>query len=248
VKINDHLYIVGGGDYGFNLSGRLDSNSYVIDTGDELWMIDAGFDGGEQVLKNMRADGLDPGRITRIFLTHYHADHAGALAFMRARLGDQVQMAINDMEAPAVREADEEIIGLRWAKSFGFYPSDFTWQPCEIDVELTHDQQFSAGEFTLTAILTNGHCNGHMCFLVAGKDHSYLFSGDHVFWGGKIILQNVADSSVQEYAASMNRLLEYEFESLMPGHLAFSLVNGRRHVQAAADAFNRIGLPPGLLG
>ncbi len=23
MKINDHLYLVGGGDYGFNLSGRL---------------------------------------------------------------------------------------------------------------------------------------------------------------------------------------------------------------------------------
>src|SRR5512139_2833178 len=129
MKINEHLYVVGGGDYGYNLSNRLDSNVYVIDTGDELWMIDAGFDGGDRVVANMRADGLDPSKITRLFVTHYHADHAGALAYMREHLDDHLQIAISERAAPAVREADEEIIGLKWAKSFGFYPSEFTWEP-----------------------------------------------------------------------------------------------------------------------
>jgi glyoxylase-like metal-dependent hydrolase (beta-lactamase superfamily II) len=247
VKINDHLYVVGGGDYGYNLSNQLDANVYVLDAGDELWMIDAGFDGGERVLKNMRADGLDLNRVTKLFVTHSHADHAGALAYMRESLDDHLQICISERAAPAVRVADEEVIGLRWAKSFGFYPSDFTWEPCDIDVELTHNQAAKSGDFELTAIETDGHCNGHLNFLVTGNGSSYLFSGDHVFWGGKIILQNVADSSVQEYAASMNRLLEYEFEALMPGHLNFSLEDGRRHVQKAADQFNRIGLPPSLL-
>lgn len=247
MKINDHLYVVGGGDYGYNLSNRLDANVYVIDTGDELWMIDAGFDGGDRVLQNIRADGLDLNRITKLFVTHYHADHAGALAFMREALDDHLEICISERAAPAVRVADEEIIGLRWAKSFNFYPSDFTWEPCDIDVELTHNQVVSRNDFQITAIETNGHCNGHMNFLVTGGERSYLFSGDHVFWGGKIILQNVSDSSVQDYAKSMNLLLEYDFQALMPGHLNFSLENGRRHVQSAADQFNRIGLPPSLL-
>lgn len=247
MKINDHLYVVGGGDYGYNLSGRLDANVYVVDTGEGLWMIDAGFDGGERVLANMREDDLDLNLVTHLFVTHYHADHAGALAFMRRSLDDHLQICTSERGAPAIRVADEEIIGLRWAKSFNFYPSDFTWEPCDIDVELTHNQRTVAGEFELTAIETNGHCNGHMNFLVRGGERSYLFSGDHVFWGGKIILQNVSDSSVQDYAASMNRLLEYDFQALMPGHLNFSLENGRRHVQQAADQFNRIGLPPSLL-
>lgn len=247
MKINSHLYLVGGGDYGFNLSGRLDCNSYIIDTGEELWMIDAGFDGGDQVLDNIRADGLDPGRITRMFVTHYHADHAGALAHLRRALGDNLDIAISADEADVVRAADEESIGLTWAKSFGFYPSDFTWQACDINTELRHEQTFHSGGFSITAIATDGHCLGHMCYLVTGGDGGYLFSGDHVFWGGKIILQNVADSSVQDYAKSMNLLLEYDFAALLPGHLNFSMRNGRRHVQAAADQFNKIGLPQNLL-
>ncbi len=75
----------------------------------------------------------------------------------------------------------------------------------------------------------------------------YLFTGDHVFWGGKIILQNVGDSSVQDYARSMNKLLEYDFTGLLPGHLAFSLVNGQTPVEFVASQFNKIGLPANLL-
>lgn len=247
MKINDHLYLVGGGDYGFNLSGRLDANSYIIDTGEDLWMIDAGFDGGEQVVANIKREGLDPRRISRLFVTHYHADHAGALAHMRGALSPDLKIAISGQVAEQVREGDEEDNGLRWAKSFGFYPSDFDLEPCEVDIELADEQRFTSGRFTLTAIDTPGHCRGHICFLLTGGDGGYLFTGDHVFWGGKIILQNVTDSSVQQYAESMNRLLTFDFSALLPGHLNFSMVNGKRHIELAANQFNKIGLPANLL-
>lgn len=247
MKINDHLYLVGGGDYGFNLSGRLDANSYIIDTGDGLWMIDAGFDGGEMVINNVRAEGLEPREITHLFVTHYHADHAGALAYMRKSLSTELKISIAGSVAEQVRQGDEEDNGLRWAKSFNFYPSEFDLEPCEVDIELVDGQEFKSGRFALTSISTEGHCRGHMCFFVTGGAGGYLFSGDHVFWGGKIILQNVGDSSVQEYAASMNTLLDYDFEALLPGHLNFLMHNGRRHVEAAANQFNKIGLPPNLL-
>lgn len=247
MKINDHLYIVGGGDYGYNLSAKLDSNCYVLDTGEELWLIDGGFDGGPRIMENIRADGLDPFNITRIFVTHYHADHAGALAFWRSTINDHLQVHISELAAPTVEAGDEDTIGLTWAKSFGFYPKEFAWEPCQVDVPMQHAQTFRSGDFELKAVLTPGHCAGHMNFLVTGNGRSYLFSGDHVFWGGKIILQNVQDSSVQDYADSMNRLLDYDFAALMPGHLNFSLEDGRRHVQAAADQFNKIGLPDNLL-
>lgn len=247
MRINDHLYLVGGGDYGFNLSGRLDSNSYIIDTGEGLWMIDAGFDGGEQVVNNIRAEGLEPRDVVRLFVTHYHADHAGALAYMRKALAPELQIAISGLVADEVRNGDEEDNGLRWAKSFGFYPSEFDLEPCEVDIELSHGQRFEAGGFVLNAIDTPGHCRGHICFYVTGGAGGYLFSGDHVFWGGKIILQNVGDSSVQEYAKSMNVLLDCDFSALLPGHLAFSMLNGKRHVELAANQFNKIGLPANLL-
>src|SRR5580658_1060188 len=141
MRINDHLYLVGGGDYGFNLSGRLDANTYVIDTGEGLWMIDAGFDGGDQVLANIRADGLDPRDIVRLFVTHYHADHVGALAVVRRGLAPDVKIAAAAEVADSIRAGDEVANGLAWAKSFGFYPSEFVLEACPVDVELSHEQK-----------------------------------------------------------------------------------------------------------
>jgi hydroxyacylglutathione hydrolase len=247
MRIDDHLYLVGSGDYGFNFSNRLDCNSYVLDTGDGLWMIDAGFDGTDKIVENMRRCGLDPHTVRMLFVTHYHADHAGTLSELRTFIGPDLKIAIADSASDAVRTADEEVIGLRWAKSVGFYPSDFIWKPTTVEQELVDGHTEELGRFTITALRTDGHCRGHMCFLVQGPSERYLFSGDHVFWGGKIVLQNVADSSVQQYADSMNRLLDVRFEALLPGHLAFSMKNGKRHVDAAARKFNALSLPGNLI-
>ncbi|HTT92188.1 MAG TPA: MBL fold metallo-hydrolase [Acidimicrobiales bacterium] len=136
MRIDDHLYLVGSGDYGFNFSNRLDCNSHVLDTGDGLWMIDAGFDGTDKITENMRRCGLDPHWVRMLFVTHYHADHVGALSELRAVIGPDLKIAIADSAADAVRTADEEVIGLRWAKSLGFYPSEFVWKPTTVELEL----------------------------------------------------------------------------------------------------------------
>ena len=148
--------------------------------------------------------------------------------------------------APTIRAGDADQIGLTWAQSFNFYPPEFRWESCDVE-EMKDGDTFDVGDVVVQAIATPGHCMGHYCLLTSGGQRRCLFSSDHVFWGGRIILQNVRDSSVQEYADSMNKLLDYEFDALLPGHLTVSLRNGKRHVATAADKFNRIGLPPGLL-
>lgn len=246
MRLNHELYLVGGGDLGFNLSHPLDANSYLIDTGEGLWMIDAGFDGGDQVLSNIEAEGLDPQDVVLLLATHYHADHIGALAFMRAALSPALKIATAGEVAAQIRSGDEKDNALGWAKSVGFYPSEFRLESCAVDIELVSDQRIEAGNVSLVSIDTPGHCRGHLCYHVKSRTSSYLFSGDQVFWGGKIGLQNVADASIQQYSASMNKLLSYDFSALLPGHGGFSLSNGRRHVDMAANHFNHIGLPPNL--
>ena len=81
MKLTDDVYLVGGGDYGFNLTHRLDCHTYLIDGGGELALVDAGFGPGtDEILDLIRADGYDPARIGKILVTHYHADHAGGSA------------------------------------------------------------------------------------------------------------------------------------------------------------------------
>jgi hydroxyacylglutathione hydrolase len=246
MRLTEDVYLVGGGDYGFNLTHRLDCHVYVVDGGDELALVDAGFGPGtDRILELMRADGLDPARVDKIVITHYHADHAGGTAAMARATGASVWAGVE--AAPTIRVADSAQIGLDWAKTFGFYPSDYEWEPAEVQSEYADGTTIPVGELELEAVATPGHCKGHYCFRLRGRDRTYLFSSDCVFWGGAIILQNVPDANLQQYAASCNRLAELEFDALLPGHHLLSLENGRRHAEAAAREFNRIGLPKDLL-
>jgi glyoxylase-like metal-dependent hydrolase (beta-lactamase superfamily II) len=80
-------------------------------------------------------------------------------------------------------------------------------------------------------------------YLLEGGDRSALFSGDCLFWGGTIILQNIPDCSIPAYHATMERLAALDFDALLPGHLTISLRDGRRHADTAANAFRSLGLP-----
>jgi hydroxyacylglutathione hydrolase len=246
MKLTEDVYLVGGGDYGFNLTHRLDCHTYVIDCGDELVMIDAGFGPGTgEIVTLMRADGLDPSRVARIVVTHYHADHAGGCAAMSRATGAEIWAPAEAAETIRVGDADR--IGLTWAQSFGFYPADYRLEPSAVARAYTDGESITAGQLTLKAVAAPGHCDGHYVLRLQGRDRTYLFSSDLVFWGGAIILQNVPDANLQLYAKSMNRVAELEFDALLPGHHMISLRNGKRHVEAAARDFNRIGLPRDLL-
>ena len=60
MKLTADVYLVGGGDYGFNLTHRLDCHTYLVDGGGELALIDAGFGPGtDQILEMIRDDGFD---------------------------------------------------------------------------------------------------------------------------------------------------------------------------------------------
>jgi len=246
MRLTEDVYLVGGGDYGFNLTHRLDSHVYLIDGGSELALVDAGFGPGQdEILELIRGDGFDPARISRIFVTHYHADHVGGAAGLVRATGAELYAPREAAET--IRVADADRIGLTWAQSFGFYPADYRWEPCEVAHEFSDGDSFSVGEVSLETISTPGHCDGHYVLLLQGRGRSYLFASDLVFWGGAIILQNVPDANLQLYADSMNKIAAREFDALLPGHHMISLRNGHRHVLAAAADFNRIGLPRDLL-
>jgi glyoxylase-like metal-dependent hydrolase (beta-lactamase superfamily II)/ferredoxin len=81
----------------------------------------------------------------------------------------------------------------------------------------------------LTVIPTPGHTRGHSVLLYGDK---YLFSGDHLWWspnyGSLHASWNVCWYSWEEQTRSMERLLDYKFEWVLPGH-------GRRARFSAAE-------------
>ena len=71
----------------------------------------------------------------------------------------------------------------------------------------------------LLVIPTPGHTRGHVVFLYKKK---FLFTGDHLAWCPErqtlTAFRSVAWYSWPEQIRSMEKLLDYQFESVLPGH------------------------------
>jgi hydroxyacylglutathione hydrolase len=245
MKLTADVGVIGGGNFGFNLSAPLDCHIYIIDGGDELAIVDAGLGGPhgetETILKNIQADGYSIDRITTLILTHYHADHAGGAADFHSRLG--LNVAASQLTATTLEAGDEETISLPFAKAAGFYPADYVYQPCPVATILREGEPFRVGNLQVTPFDTPGHSRGHLSFLIEGGNRTYLIGGDLVFQGGTIIAQNIHDCSIQEYAESVKKMAQVPFDALLPGHFSPSLRNGKRHMDLAAAAFNNLMIP-----
>lgn len=245
MRLTQDVLLVGGGDFGFNLSHSLDCHIYLIDGGDEVALVDTGIGGvhgeTETVLRLIKSDGIDTGRISKILLTHYHGDHAGGAAdFVRA-LGAGVHGS--PLTANALSKGDEEAISLAFAKQAGFYPADYVYEATPCTPSLQEGVSFNVGRLKVTPFDTPGHCRGHVSLLVEGGDRTYLIGGDLVFYGGTIIAQNIHDCFIQEYSDSVLKMASVDFDALLPGHLSISLRNGKRHMDLAAKQFSKLMIP-----
>ena len=88
----------------------------------------------------------------------------------------------------------------------------------------------------ILAIATPGHTRGHVVFLYRNK---FLFTGDHLAWSPArktlTAFRSVAWYSWARQTASMARLLNYDFEWVLPGHGNLqhdSIQNMRYHLQS----------------
>jgi glyoxylase-like metal-dependent hydrolase (beta-lactamase superfamily II)/ferredoxin len=97
-----------------------------------------------------------------------------------------------------------------------------------IDAEqiLDGDAAISLGP-GLTAIPVPGHTRGSTALLV---DDRWLFTGDHLWWEDRLSMsRSVCWHSWPKQVKSLERLLEYRFEWVLPGH-------GRRWRAPSAEA------------
>lgn len=246
MRLTNRVYLVGSGTVGFDMTHPLDCHVYLIDGGDELALIDGGIGmATDDILRNAEEDGLDTDKIKYIILTHGHVDHAGGTAAMVRKLG--CQAVASKETANFIRNGDEEGVSLSFAKQAGFYPADYVFEACPVQVILKEGDTLQVGDLQIEAFETPGHCCGMLSLQMKTDGKTYLFVGDTVFWGGKIILQNIYDCNIQDYQASVKKLSKLSVDVFLPGHLAFSLKNGQRHINAAAEAFQKLMVPENLV-
>ena len=152
-------------------------------------------------------------------------------------------------EAKFIETADEKALGLDLAGGEGrFYPPDFVFPACPVDLELKHEDEFKIGDCTLKAISVPGHFIDTMCFYSEVEDRHYgnkrgLFSSDAVFFRRLISLLNCYGSSLAAYREGVKHLEGLEVDGLFPGHFAFCINGGQGQIDVALAAFNQMSVP-----
>ena len=246
MQVTERLYLVGSGANGFDLTDRADCHVYLVDGGSELALIDAGAGVNDSLLmRRLERLPVDIDRIRHLFITHAHADHAGGAAGMRDALG--VAVTCSPEVAGILRDGDEARASVDVGKSQGTYAVDYTYRATAVDVEVSDGQRIRVGDVVIEILSTPGHSTGHLCYLVHDGDRTDLFTGDTLLFGGQIILQDTWDCDLRAHIESLRRLAEHRFDGLYPGHLAFSVANGERHLRTALAALDRGAIPPTLL-
>ncbi len=242
MKIAERVHIVGSGRLGFDLTDAFDCHVYLLDGGDECALIDAGAGlAPDEIVARIGEDGLDAGRVRHLLLTHAHADHAGGAAALRDRLN--LTVVASSATATMVRTGDEQAISLVAAKQAGAYPADYRFRACPVDVELADGAQYQVGDLMLEVVATPGHAAGQVTYVLRRDDRTSVFCGDTLFAGGRILLQDTWDCSVQESCRSIEKLAALDLDGFYPGHLTFAVQRGRRHVEAAMANIRQL-LPP----
>jgi glyoxylase-like metal-dependent hydrolase (beta-lactamase superfamily II) len=248
MRLTGDVHLVGGGAFtGFGLSADFDAHVYLLDGGTDVALVDCGMGtevGMARVLENVRAAGIDPARISRLLLTHYHTDHASGASRYRDALG--LRVAFSAAERASLEGPDHARTSFAAAQEAGIFPADFTYPACPVDEPLRHGDELDVGRLRVRYLETPGHSAGHGSYLVSGGEGTHLLAGDAIFAGGKLFLQATDDCDLRQSLDSVLQLAELDFDTLLPGHGAVVLSDGRSHVQAAATQIRALAVPPNL--
>jgi glyoxylase-like metal-dependent hydrolase (beta-lactamase superfamily II) len=245
MQLSNSVHLVGSGQNGFSLTDRLDCHVYLLDGGSELALIDTG--AGRDVpaiVAEIKAAGFNPGNIAKILITHLHLDHAGGAAELQELTGAEI-LASQDV-AGWLETGDEAAASLVAARQTDMYPSENRLRAVASATGIVDGDIVDVGMLKVTTVKADGHSRGHLAFLVDDGVNRALFSGDALFPGGRILLQNIWDCSLEESIATVKRFAGLEFTQFFPGHASISLQDGKRHIDAAMEHINQLMPPPQL--
>jgi glyoxylase-like metal-dependent hydrolase (beta-lactamase superfamily II) len=129
-------------------------------------------------------------RLRYVFITHTHGDHSPLARPLAEASGAQ----LIGRPPPADGRQDLTTTGAR---------------------EPRDGERFDLGSVSLTAIYTPGHASNHVCYLL--EPGGVLLSGDHVLDGVTPVILP-PDGDLQDYLASLRRLLALPLQFIGPGH------------------------------
>lgn len=200
---------------------RVSGNVYLLAGEHEaegLTLVDTGMPGrAEAILRYVAALGHQPTDVRWIVLTHYHVDHAGALADLVARTGARV--LVHAADAPLV-EGQPVSPGARgtWGHVIRAVAPFLGGRHVPVDERLAHGDVIPVAG-GLHVVHTPGHTPGSIALHLPAR--GVLFTGDTLLvdWHGQIQEARALFSlDIQQARASAHQLADLDFSILAPGH------------------------------
>ncbi len=177
---------------------------YLVDLGYPI-LIDAGAGKAtRKLIANLERLGYSPRDLRLVVLTHCHIDHVGGASFLSERFG--IPLAIHDLDAPAVENADERRTAASW---YGVQLA-----PLVVKRRLVGEGGvIEGGASPLRWIHTPGHTPGSISLLADNGLYRVLFGQDihgpfYASFG----------SDLDAWSESMRKLLALEADILCEGH------------------------------
>jgi len=200
-RILHEVYLVGSSE----ISNPGDCMVYLVDCGSELALIDAGVSADiSKICENIKMVNLNPKDISTLFITHSHIDHVGGAASFRERYG--CKTVAHELESNALERANSKLTGAVW------YNQKLV--PCKVDIKLSGSEgHIPVGNKTFRWLHTPGHTPGSISILLNTSGGNILFAQDvH----GPFMPQ--FRSNVSDWAKSMKKLIDLDFDILAEGH------------------------------
>jgi hydroxyacylglutathione hydrolase len=247
MHLRNRIHLVGSGSSGLYLTDAYDAHAFLVVGDRESVLIDAGCGrDADALLRGVMQAHVDPRHVSRLLLTHAHADHSGGAAALRRRL-PHLRVHASEQVAEWIERADEEAMSVDMGRRAEFYPPDYTVEACQVADALSDGQVIDLGGCTVTVLATPGHAAGHLAYVVDDGASRMLMSGDLIFWGGKVSLLATWDCDLQAMLASLRRLDGLSVDGLLPGHHNLALRDGQAHVDKANRLVTAGFVPPSIV-
>ncbi len=197
--------------------GTCPASTHIIDTGDGLVMLDAGYQQSLYfVLDNMYRLGLNPHDLRYCLLTHGHIDHFGAARAIRELTG--AKLAIGKADGGCANGSND----LSYAKELGMK----FCETFDADILLNDGDEIKLGKTVIRAVSTPGHTQGAMSFFFNVSDGTESFrAGLHGGMGINTMSREYLDkyglpySLRDDFVCAMHRLNEEKVDIFLGNHM-----------------------------